>query len=689
MDKESIRNKLIDCHWYNMSWISISKDSDFTINNLPWGVFSYKNREKEGPWPRCCVAIGDYVVDLYALHLLGLLNCLTFDTSIFGNSTLNEFMSLDKQYWQSTRRRLYQLLASNEHDSSIDSSLRNNDHYIEKVIISINDVSMHLPANIGDYTDFYSSREHATNVGIMFRGKDNALQPNWLHLPVGYHGRSSSVVVSGTDIIRPKGQIQLDKDNPSLGSRYGPSNQLDFELEMAFFIGGRPNTLGNPISIDNAEERIFGLVLLNDWSARDIQAWEYVPLGPFTSKNFATSISPWIVSLDALEPFRCETSNGPVQSDPTPLPYLQDSKYSVSAYDINLQVSLQPDESIERSVITLSNFKYLYWNMKQQLVHHSVTGCPLRPGDLLGSGTISGSEDGSFGSMLELSWRGTKEICLNNGNSRKFLMDGDTVIMKGWAEKNGIRVGFGEVGGKIVRSESIAESVMTEASSLTRCRHGYSNFKLYSYWRSSCSWRVRLALNLKEIKYEYIPIDLKSSSLPEQFVQLNDMEQVPILEFKSPDGNVVKLTQSLAIIEFLDEAYPSPTFENLLPTSILLRAKVKEIAEIVNSGIQPLQNMRILNHVNNEFAIDAIERGLSAIENKLSTPDYNIKSGNYALGTSYPTLADICIIPQLENARRFGIFDEGKYPILSALDAFVSTNQSFISAAPLTCPDAR
>lgn len=691
-----------------MSWINVKNDSDFSIYNLPWGVFSYKSKVVEGPWPRCCVALGEYVIDLYALHKLGLLQTLSFDSSIFGNNTLNSFMELNASQWKATRYRLLQLLSSNEsivNGLELDSSLKDNNEYRDLVVINMNDIKMHLPATIGDYTDFYSSKEHATNVGIMFRGKDNALQPNWLHLPVGYHGRSSSVVLSGTDIVRPKGQIQLDRENPSLGSIYGPCNQLDFELEMAFFIGGTPNPLGKPISIEEAESRIFGLVLMNDWSARDIQAWEYVPLGPFTAKNFATSISPWIVSLDALESFRCETSNGPEQTNPKPLEYLYDSKYSTSSFDINLEVALKPEESNNSSNISLSNFKYLYWNMKQQLVHHSVTGCPMKAGDLLGTGTISGPNDGSYGSMLELSWRGTKEIPLMDNKTRKFLKDGDTVIMRGFAEKEGRRVGFGEVTGKVLPGFNDSISIEANHENVSNVNN-YSNFKLYSYWRSTCSWRVRLALKIKGITYEYIPINLgklvgnTTETLPESFTtEINTMEQVPVLEFTS-NGKIVRITQSLAIIEFLDEAYPSSNHENLLPTNILLKARVKEIAEIINSGIQPSQNLRILRQVNSifligsgeqsdsrGFAIDSIKRGLLTLERLLSSHDYNINCGHYALGTSYPTLADLCIIPQLYNAKRFGI-DITNYPLLLTLDKFVSVNPTFLAAIPENCPDA-
>jgi len=318
------------------------------------------------------------------------------------------------------------------------------------------DVEMQLPAAIGDYTDFYSSREHATNVGIMFRGKDNALQPNWLHLPVGYHGRASSVVVSGTPIVRPCGQLQADNDDPMQGSVFGPSKLLDFELEVGLFVGGKPPGLGKRLTMEEAEEHMFGLVVMNDWSARDIQKWEYVPLGPFGAKNFGTTISPWVVSLDALEPYRCATSAG--KQDPEPLPYLQDPKYS--SYDMKLEVDLITEKEGDRpsstTTISRSNFRHLYWSVRQQLVHHAVTGCNMRAGDLLGSGTISGEDPGSYGSMLELSWRGRDEIPLSGGGVRKFIKDHDTIVMRGTCGgTDGLpRIGFGNCAGKVLPAQA-------------------------------------------------------------------------------------------------------------------------------------------------------------------------------------------------------------------------------------------
>jgi fumarylacetoacetase len=300
-------------------------------------------------------------------------------------------------------------------------------------------VQMHLPAIIGDYTDFYSSKSHASNVGIMFRGKDNALQPNWLHLPVGYHGRSSSVVLSGTSLHRPCGQLCSDDKNPT----YGSCKQLDFELELAAFVGPG-NTLGSPIRIDDAEHHIFGVVLMNDWSARDIQRWEYVPLGPFGAKNFGTTISPWVVTMDALKGFEVSGE----KQEPQVLPYLRDARHSV--LNINLEVSIQGKNQAEPTVITRSNSKYLYWSFKQQLAHHTVTGCNMRPGDLLGSGTISGPNREEFGSMLELNWKGTQEIQLKDGTTRHFLQDYDTVRMRGWAQGDGYRIGFGTCDGTVL-----------------------------------------------------------------------------------------------------------------------------------------------------------------------------------------------------------------------------------------------
>eukprot|EP01089_Gocevia_fonbrunei_P008022 TRINITY_DN1956_c0_g1_i1.p1 TRINITY_DN1956_c0_g1~~TRINITY_DN1956_c0_g1_i1.p1 ORF type:complete len:438 (+),score=108.25 TRINITY_DN1956_c0_g1_i1:37-1314(+) len=413
------------------SWVPYAADSGFPLENLPYGAFLRKDAQKA----HIGVAIGDQVLDLNVIHKAGLFTGSLKDSTVFYEENLNAFMNLGKASWKEARQTISKLLAASE------STLRDNQQLRAEAVIPQSSVTMVLPARIGDYTDFYSSKEHATNVGIMFRGKDNALQPNWLHLPVGYHGRSSTVVVSGTPIHRPMGQLRPDDNQPPT---FGACRLLDFELEMAAFVGPS-NKLGERITIDKAEDHIFGVVLMNDWSARDIQKWEYVPLGPFTAKNFGTTISPWIVTLEALEPFRAQ---GPQQVDPEVLPYLQDK--TPAGYDINLTVGLQTAKMESPHVISTSNFKNMYWSMKQQLVHHSVTGCQMMSGDLLGSGTISGPTDDSLGSMLEISWKGTRSVTLPSGEERKFLQDGDTVHINGFCQGNGYRIGFGPCSGKVL-----------------------------------------------------------------------------------------------------------------------------------------------------------------------------------------------------------------------------------------------
>jgi len=414
------------------SFVPVSPDSHFPIQNLPFGVF-----KPEGECtPRVGVAIGDMVLDLSVLESAGHFREPELaGQRLFDRSSLNAFMALGRPAWRAARATISRLLSADEPTLRDDADLR------AKALFSMDDVELLLPVEIGDYTDFYSSKEHATNVGTMFRGADNALQPNWLWIPVGYHGRASSVIVSGQDIRRPKGQTKADDaDAPT----FGPSRLLDFELEMAFFVGGPGNPLGEPIPVESAEDHIFGLALCNDWSARDIQKWEYVPLGPFLSKNFATSISPWIVTLEALEPFRCQ---GPGQ-DPEPLAYLRAG--GERTFDINLDVLIGTEKSSEPARVCRSNFKYLYWSMAQQLAHHTVTGCDVHPGDMLASGTISGPDKDSRGSMLEITWRGSEPVTLPGGEERKFIQDGDRVIMTGWSEGEGYRVGFGEVSAQVL-----------------------------------------------------------------------------------------------------------------------------------------------------------------------------------------------------------------------------------------------
>lgn len=403
------------------TWLDISPTSDFSIHNLPFGIFSVDGSPK-----RIGMAIGEVVIDLVRALELGVITDNTLTIAELENEYLNDFIALGKNITHSVRMEVQKSLCDDQ------SPLKNS-----SALISMGDVTMHLPVKIGDYTDFYSSIEHATNVGKMFRDPENALLPNWKHLPVGYHGRSSSIIVSGTDIHRPKGQTKPPEGNPV----YGPSSRMDFELEMGFIVG-KATHLGDQITTENAMDHIFGMVLFNDWSARDIQKWEYVPLGPFLGKSFASSISPWVVTMEALEPFQVD---GPTQNPPV-LDYLSSDTKN---YDINLTVEIEPEGS-EPTVVSTSNFKYMYWNMAQQLAHHTVNGCNVNVGDMMASGTISGKSPDSFGSMLELSWAGKNPVPLNDGSERTFLQDGDTVSMKGHCEKEGIRVGFGEVRSKLL-----------------------------------------------------------------------------------------------------------------------------------------------------------------------------------------------------------------------------------------------
>ncbi len=415
------------------SFIEIAKDSHFPLENLPFGVF--KPRDKPA---RIGVALGDYVVDLSALERCGLFKDLPPETSAaMSRDWLNEFLALGRPAWRKVRELLQKLLSAEAPTLREDEKLR------ERVLHRQSDVVMQLPVKIGNYTDFYSSYHHAHNVGTMLRGPENALMPNWKWLPVAYHGRASSVVVSGTDVRRPQGQI---KPPDATAPLFGPTKSLDYELEMAFLIGPG-NSLGQPVPIDRALDHIFGFVLMNDWSARDIQAWEYQPLGPFLAKNFCTSISPWVVMLEALEPFRQPLP----RQDPEPLPYLR-AKNDFT-FDIQLEAKLQTAKMKSPHSITRTNFQNLYWSVSQQLAHHAIGGCNLQPGDLLASGTISGETEESRGCLLELTWRGANPLKLPNGETRKWLEDGDTVALTGWCQGDGYRVGFGEVSGKILPAQ--------------------------------------------------------------------------------------------------------------------------------------------------------------------------------------------------------------------------------------------
>ena len=409
------------------SFIEIPENNDFTLHNIPFGIF----RKTNADYLAACTRVGNIIIDLHQCMEAGLFSKVTLPQNIFKSDKLNPFIALGKSITNTVRKILQESLDTG---GMLDQLSREN----KQILIPTNEIEMLLPIEIGDYTDFYSSREHATNVGVMFRDPANALLPNWLHLPVGYHGRASSIVVSGTDIKRPSGQTMPDGATQPV---FGPTKQLDFELEMAFVIG-KNSALGESISVDNAEEYIFGLMLFNDWSARDIQKWGHVPLGPFLAKNFASTLSPWNDTHEALNIFR---TAGPEQN-PTPLPYLQSK--GPKNYDIHLTVDINTEYG-ESQRVSESNFKYMYWNMCQQLAHHTVNGCNVRVGDLMASGTISGPTPDSYGSMLEICWKGTKPIEMPDGTQRRFINDGDTVVMRGWCEKDGIRIGFGACDGKV------------------------------------------------------------------------------------------------------------------------------------------------------------------------------------------------------------------------------------------------
>ena len=410
------------------SFINYPQNSDFSIHNIPFGVAVF-NRE----YIACCTRIGDLVIDLATLFDYGFFDEIEgLNENVFEAYTLNEFIELGKPVTNAVRLKIQELLLEG-------SSLSHDEKTIEECFYDLDKVQMMMPLHVQNYTDFYSSIEHATNVGKMFRDPANALLPNWKHLPVGYHGRASSIVVSGINFHRPKGQMKpADAEKPI----FGVSKQLDFELEMAFVLN-KNTEIGESISTQEAEDAIFGMVIFNDWSARDIQSWEYVPLGPFLGKNFCSSISPWVVTLEALEPFRTVSP----KQEPEVLDYLKFE--GDKNFDINLEVYLQPENG-EENLICQSNYKYMYWNMVQQLAHHTINGCNVEVGDLYASGTISGSEQNSFGSMLELTWRGQNPLKLSDGTERKFIEDHDTIIMRGFSEKDGIRVGFGEVRGKVL-----------------------------------------------------------------------------------------------------------------------------------------------------------------------------------------------------------------------------------------------
>ncbi|MFV0475553.1 MAG: fumarylacetoacetase [Pikeienuella sp.] len=400
-------------------------DTPFPLNNLPYGVFSTRSSG-----PRCGVALGDQVIDLHALEGAGLLS-LGAGKPVFGQPTLNPFMALGKPYWAKVRNRLQELFAEGAQEVLPNATLA-----------PMSAARMHMPFQVAEYTDFYAGRNHAFNVGSMFRGPENALPPNWLHIPIGYNGRASTVVVSGTEIRRPLGQM---KPHGAETHVFGPCRRLDIELEMGAVVG-TGNRMGEPITVSEADEMIFGYVLLNDWSARDIQAWEYQPLGPFQAKAFATSISPWVVTRAALEPFRCE---GPAREFEL-LPYLREP--GPMLYDIELEVRMRPEGADHATTIARTNYREMYYSAAQQLAHHAIGGCAMRTGDLLGSGTISGPDRNSRGSLLEISWGGKEPITLETGETRSFIEDGDEMTLAGHSQGDGYRIGFGECIGRILPS---------------------------------------------------------------------------------------------------------------------------------------------------------------------------------------------------------------------------------------------
>jgi fumarylacetoacetase len=410
------------------SWIDVEKNSDFPIQNLPFGIYSDSINQH-----RVCSAIGNYVIDLYELADRGYFKTLTLNKELFNRPYLNDLIALGKSATRALRERLSDLLKSTNQE------LQGDKKTFDAIFKPQSSVQLMLPVKVGDYTDFYSSIDHATNIGTMIRDPKNALMPNWKYIPVGYHGRASSIMVSGSNFHRPKGQMKpADAEVPT----FGPCKLLDFELETGYIIG-KSSSPGQSISTEQADDYIFGMVLFNDWSARDIQTWEYVPLGPFLSKNFASTVSPWVVTLDALEPFRTE---GYVQ-EPKVFPYLE---YKGNKnVDIKLEVAIQPENG-EETIVCRSNYKYMYWTMEQQLAHHTVNGCNVNVGDLMGSGTISGPDVSEYGSMMELSWKGTKPIKLKDGSERKFINDNDTVILRGYCKNNEVRIGFGECKAKLL-----------------------------------------------------------------------------------------------------------------------------------------------------------------------------------------------------------------------------------------------
>ena len=413
------------------SWIEYDEECEFPLENIPFGAFLNPNVNEV----HCCTRIGNQVIDLSILEHERLLSegpvMENVDHHVFCEATLNKFMELGKAAKLEVRSALQSIFA--------EGSEKLTDELKQASMFPAESVELRMPVFVRDYTDFYSSYSHAYNVGCIIRGPDNAIQPNWLHLPVGYHGRASSIVLSGTPVRRPKGQVSADKKVPT----WSACQRMDLELEMGTFIG-RANNLGDPIPVNEARDYIFGFCLLNDWSARDMQTWEYVPLGPFNAKNFASTISPWVVTPEALAPFKVALD----AQDPGLLPYLQDN--DLSSYNVNLEICLKTPAMSDYHKVATSNMRYLYYSVPQTIAHHSVTGCNMSVGDMLGTGTISGPDKTQYGSLLELCWAGKEDIALPGGETRKFLRDGDSVLLRGVCKGAGYTIGFGECEGTVV-----------------------------------------------------------------------------------------------------------------------------------------------------------------------------------------------------------------------------------------------
>lgn len=625
------------------SWLSpINEESDFSLQNLPFGVFSPSASSS----PRCGTVLGETVIDLATLEEAGLFaDILELSDNVFNRHSLNYFIEHPRPVWEAVRNRLQLLLGTDGTDR--DDRLRQDINLQKSSCHNVNSVTMHMPIEIKGYTDFYSSREHATNVGMMFRGSSNPLQPNWLHLPVGYHGRSSTVFLSGHPIRRPSGQIQKDSQDPSQGSIHGACQNLDFELEVAAVVGGPPNPAGQPLSVTDARDRIFGYLLMNDWSARDIQKWEYVPLGPFTAKNFATTVSPWIVTAMALQEFSVPTS-AVEQTNPEPLSYLHDPSYA--SYDINLSVSIKSPQQTTGYTVCRSNFRNMYWTPAQQLAHHSVSGCVMIAGDLLGSGTISGQSTDSFGSLLELSWNGTRDVQIG-GETRRWLMDGDEVTLHGFCQREGQgRVGFGVCSGTIMPALSIQKE--STRSPLTKERYGL--FTLYGDVRTPSTWCIQIALAAKRVDYTVRSIQsIRPDRSENAILAMTPFQDCPVLEFNDTNSNMmIRIRELIPIVSFLDDIYPSR--RSLIPSNPLDKAEAMYMVEIIRVGLNAIENTLPDNISSENQTLSIKEEYMKVLERQVTSRRQN-HHGPFCLGSFSPTIVDSFLVMYLFKARESGL----------------------------------